>query len=66
MKYLFTSQNFHKSQLPLFQSSIFWKRISMLIKKHYGYMMFFIKFYYLIGPYILQLVFDFITYPIVV
>ena len=33
-------------------------------KEHDGYLIFFIKFNYLIGPNILQLVFNFITYSI--
>ena len=32
----------------------------LLIKEHCGYLIFFIKFRYLIGPNILKLVFDFI------
>ena len=45
--------------------SIFWKRIFLLINEHYGYLIFFIKFNYLIGSIILQLVFDSVTYSIV-
>ena len=37
----------------------------MLMKEPYGYLVFFIKFNSLIGPNILQLVFDFIIYSIV-
>ena len=36
----------------------------MLIKEHYGYLIFFTQFNYLFGPYIFQLVFDFITYSV--
>ena len=36
----------------------------MLIKQYYGYLIFFIKFNYLIGPNILQMVFDLIIYSI--
>ena len=45
--------------------SIFWKRIFLLINEHYRYLIFFIKFNYLIGSIILQLVFDSVTYSIV-
>ena len=44
--------------------SIFWKRIFMIVKKYYRYLIFFIKFNYLIGPKIIQLTFGYITYSI--
>ena len=59
----------YKSKLPQIRSSTFlWVQFSekgyLLIKEHYGYFIFFIKFNYLIGPNILQLVFSFITYSV--
>ena len=66
MKYLFTNQRFNKSELLLYHEFNFLKKvIFMLIKEHYGYLIFFIKFYYLIGPNKLQLLFDVITNSIV-
>ena len=55
----FANQNFHFSM-----GSIFWKRMFMLIKEQYKYLIFFIKFNYLIGPNIIQLLFGFITYSV--
>ena len=65
MKYLFTSKTFTNQNFHFYVSSIFWRRIFVLIKEHYVYLIFSIRFNYLIGPNILQLVFDFITYAIV-
>ena len=47
-------------------SSVLYKKIFMLIKQYYWYFMFFIKFNYLIGTNILQIVFDFITYSVAI
>ena len=64
VKYLISNQNIYKSKLPLFCKFDF-------LKKHiYNKAMFlifdvFIKFNYLIGPNIVQIVFDFITNSIV-
>ena len=62
MKYLFTNQNFHKSKLLLFCDFNFLKK-DIYVK---GTLQIFdIIFNNLIGPNILQLVFDFIAYSIV-
>ena len=55
----FTNQNFLFSGDSM--SSIFQKDIFMLIKQYYWYLIFFIKFNYLIETNILQIVSNFIT-----
>ena len=55
----FRNQNF------LFFCQFNFLKNDMLIKQHYRYLIFLIKFNYLIGPNILQLVLDFITYSII-
>ena len=62
MKYLSTSQNFQKSKLPHFQEFDYPKKGIYVNKVTLQIFDIFIKLNYLIGPNILQLAFDFITY----
>ena len=65
MKYLFTNQNFQKSKLSLFQEFNYPKKDIYVNKVTLQIFDIFIKLNYLIGPNILQLAFDFITYSII-
>ena len=65
MKYLFTNQNFQKSKLSLFQKFNYPKKDIYVNKVTLQIFDIFIKLNYLIGPNILQLAFDFITYSII-